>query len=126
MSGFTARPRRTEDDGEKTQRLIAEIDRLLARLSRAAREGKEAFATPESDSRDVAALALINLADLVHRDLPPEIVSTLPPRDVQGLRATRNIAAHNYAALDNGRLWATITVHAPALLLTIRSALIER
>ncbi|KZX20675.1 HepT-like ribonuclease domain-containing protein [Rathayibacter tanaceti] len=125
MNGFSARPRRSDDDGEKTRRLIAEVDRLASRLARAVRDGREAFLTAESDSRDVAALALINLADLVHRDLPHEVVATLPSSDVAGLRATRNIAAHNYGALDSDRLWATVTGHAPRLLATIRSALMR-
>ncbi|KQQ03857.1 MULTISPECIES: HepT-like ribonuclease domain-containing protein [unclassified Rathayibacter] len=122
MSGFSARPRRSGDDVEKTRRLIAEVDHLSSRLARSARDGREAFLAAESDSRDVAALALINLADLVHRNLPDEIVSTLPALDVTGLRATRNIAARNYGALDSDRLWTTVTAHAPTLLATIRSA----
>ncbi|SMH45844.1 hypothetical protein SAMN06295885_2629 [Rathayibacter oskolensis] len=58
------------------------------------------------------------------RDLPTEIVATLPAEDVAGLRTTRSTAAHNDAALDNDRLWATITVHTPALLTSIRAALL--
>jgi hypothetical protein len=126
VSGFSARPRRPDDDDGKTQRLVAEVERLISRMERAARDGRDEFLAADSDGRDIGALALINLADLVHRDLPAEIVSQLPAQDVAGLRATRNIAAHNYAALDNDRLWATITVHAPALLTAIRSALLER
>ena len=126
MSGFSARPRRPEGDDGKTQRLVAEVDRLISRMKRAARDGHDEFLAADSDGRDIGALALINLADLVHRDLPADIVSQLPPQDIVGLRATRSIAAHNYAALDNDRLWATIAVHAPALLSAIRSALLER
>jgi hypothetical protein len=125
VSGFSARPRRPDENEGKTQRLIAEVDRLSARMERAARDGRVEFLAADSDGRDIGALALINLADLVHRDLPPEVVGRLPAQDVAGLRATRNIAAHNYAALDNDRLWATITVHAPALLTALRSALLE-
>lgn len=124
MTGFTVRPR-SDDDGEKRRRLIAEVDRLLSRLSRASRDGRQTFLAEESDSRDIGALALINLADFVLRDVPAEIVSTLPATDVAGLHTTRNIAAHNYAALDNDRLWLTITEHAPALLATIRAALLD-
>lgn len=54
---------------------------------------------------------------------PPEIVAQLPNDAVQGLRRTRNIAAHEYAELDNGRLWLTVRVYAPALVRTIESAL---
>ncbi|MWV29808.1 HepT-like ribonuclease domain-containing protein [Rathayibacter iranicus] len=51
------------------------------------------------------------------------MVARLPAASVEGLRATRNVAAHNYAALDNDRLLATVSVHAPALLTAIRAAL---
>ncbi|OOB91356.1 HepT-like ribonuclease domain-containing protein [Rathayibacter sp. VKM Ac-2630] len=122
---FTARPRRSADDADKRSRLILEADRLLSRLDRAARDGEDEFVRPVSDSRDIGALALITLAEFVHRDLPAAVVAQLPGDAVEGLRATRNIAAHNYSALDNGRLWATVTVHAPALLRTIRAALLD-
>ncbi|PPG68255.1 hypothetical protein C5C31_09930 [Rathayibacter rathayi] len=122
---FTARPRRPADDTGKRSRLILEADRLLSRLDRAARDGEDEFVRPVSDSRDIGALALITLAEFVHRDLPAAVVAQLPGDAVEGLRATRNIAAHNYAALDNERLWATLTVHAPALLRTIRAALLN-
>ncbi len=84
------------------------------------------FLAPESDGYDIGALAIINLADLVIRELPADIVANLPEQTVEGLRATRNIAAHNYAALDNSRLWMTVTVHAPALIVDIEAALRER
>ncbi|AND17376.1 HepT-like ribonuclease domain-containing protein [Rathayibacter tritici] len=122
---FTARPRRPAEDTDKRSRLILEADRLLSRLDRAARDGEDEFIRPVSDSRDIGALALITLAEFVHRDLPAAVVAQLPGDAVEGLRATRNIAAHNYAALDNERLWTTVTVHAPALLHTIRAALLD-
>lgn len=106
--------------------MLAELARLRARLERAAGDGRDAFLSAESDSHDIGALAIINLADLVVRELPDDIVATLPERVIEGLRATRNIAAHNYAALDNSRLWTTVTVHAPALIDEIEAALRTR
>lgn len=121
--GFRARPRREADREASRQRLLAELARLRARFERAARDGREEFLRAESDSHDIGALAIINLADVVARELPDEVVSALPERVVEGLRATRNIAAHNYAALDNTRMWETVTVHAPALIAEIEAAL---
>lgn len=122
-SGFRVQPRREADREASRQRMLAELARLRSRLERAARGGRDDFLLAESDSHDIGALAIINLADLVIRELPDDIVATLPERIVEGLRATRNIAAHNYAALDNGRLWMTVTVHAPALIDEIEAAL---
>jgi hypothetical protein len=122
-TGFRAQPRRAADREASRQRLLAELARLRSRLERAARNGRDDFLLAESDSHDIGALAIINLADLVVRELPDHIVATLPERIVEGLRATRNIAAHNYAALDNSRLWMTVTVHAPALIDDIEAAL---
>ncbi|AZZ57174.1 hypothetical protein C5E08_15575 [Rathayibacter iranicus] len=59
--------------------MLAEADRLLARLERATRDGREEFLRPVSDSRDIGALALINLADFVHRDLPEVSSRDSPP-----------------------------------------------
>ncbi|NRD08664.1 hypothetical protein [Rathayibacter agropyri] len=42
-NGFPARPRRPADFTEKRVRLLAEADRLLARLERAIRDGREEF-----------------------------------------------------------------------------------
>lgn len=122
-SGFRARPRRQADRAEATERLLAELARLRSRLDRAARDGHDGFVAPDSDGFDIGALAIIDLADLVVRELPSDVVAALPERMVEGLRATRNIAAHNYAALDNTRLWMTVTVHAPALIDDIEAAL---
>lgn len=103
--------------------MLAELARLRSRLERAARSGRDDFLLAESDSHDIGALAIINLADLVVRELPDDIVATLPERIVDGLRATRNIAAPSSAALDISRLWMTVTVHAPALIDDIEAAL---
>lgn len=121
--GFRARPRRVADDTAKRERLLAELARVRSRLKRAAEEGIEAFLAVESDSHDIGALAVINLADLVVREMPPDVTATLPAGVIEGLRATRNIAAHNYAALDNSRLWLTVTVSAPALIDELDAAL---
>ncbi|SMH45845.1 hypothetical protein SAMN06295885_2630 [Rathayibacter oskolensis] len=43
MTGFVARPRSDEDDSAKSERLIAEVDRLLSRIARASRDGREEF-----------------------------------------------------------------------------------
>ncbi len=113
-AGFTARPR--TDAGRSvypTEKLLAEITRLRARFARAARDGRDAFVRSDSDSYDIGVLAVIHLADLVNRQLPDGVAATLPPVARDGLRATRNIAAHNYAGLDNARLWDTVTAHAP-------------
>ncbi len=124
---FTARDRQTNEPESLTDRqrdrLLAEIARLRSRLERAARDGKEAFADEQSDAHDIGTLAVIHLADLVHRQLPAEIGETLPRRAFEGLRATRNIAAHNYAGMDNSRLWETVTVAAPELLSLIEGEL---
>lgn len=122
-SGFRARPRHEADGSEHLQRLHAELARLRSRFDRAVRDGREAFLAADSDTYDIAALAVINLADFVARELSPEVAAALPGHVIDGLRATRNIAAHNYAALDNSRLWATVTEHAPALIDDIESAL---
>lgn len=106
--------------------MLLELARLRSRFERAARDGREAFLAVDSDSYDIGALAVINLADLVSRTLPADLAAALPDRALEGLRATRNLAAHNYAALDNARLWATICEHAPALIDLIEVALEER
>jgi uncharacterized protein with HEPN domain len=54
------------------------------------------------------------------------VQAKLPPLARDGLRATRSVAAHNYAELDNSRLWVTLTVHVPALLDVIESELRRR
>jgi hypothetical protein len=120
---FSARPRAHADEVRVTERLISEITRIRARFERATRDGKDAFAGDGSDSYDIGMLAVIHLADLVNRQLPDDIASAIPPVARDGLRATRNIAAHNYAGLDNARLWETVTTHAPALLDAIEAAL---
>ena len=101
---FSARPRSHADEIRVTEKLISELTRIRARFERATRDGKEAFAHDGSDSYDIGMLAVIHLADLVNRQLPDDIASTIPPVARDGLRATRNIAAHNYAGLDNARL----------------------
>jgi len=135
---FTARPRQndtrnglappTSPDNNNlgirsTARLTDEVARLRGRFERAARNGRDAFVRPDSDTYDIGMLAVIHLADLVSRPLPEEIAETLPTIARDGLRATRNIAAQNYAGLDNTRLWETVTTHAPALLDGIDAAL---
>lgn len=120
--GFRARPRR-EPEADRSVRLLEEVDRLRARFARAARDGREAFLVEGSDSYDVGSLAVIQLADFVVRQIPDPIAATLPDDVLEGLRTTRNLAAHNYAALDAGRLWITVTESAPALLDRLESAL---
>jgi hypothetical protein len=120
---FRARPRaEPPEDGRARDRILNELMRLRARFDRAARDGRDAFVGAESDSYDIGMLAVIHLADLVGRELPEEVVVSLPKLARDGLRATRNIAAHNYADLDNDRLWQTVSVHAPALLNAIEVA----
>lgn len=121
--GFHRRPRTVDRDPGTHLRQIAELHRIRERLERAARDGEAAFVADPSDSHDIGTLAIINLADFVARELPPHIVAQLPTDAVQGLRRTRNIAAHAYAELDNGRLWLTVSTFAPALLATIAEAL---
>ncbi|GAA1510937.1 hypothetical protein BJ978_001575 [Agromyces terreus] len=121
---FTARPRAERDDTERSrERLLDEVTRLRLRFERARRDGREAFADADSDAYDIGMLAVIHLADLVARQLPASVAAELPEVAREGLRATRNLAAHNYAALDNLRLWATVSTHAPALLDAIEAAL---
>ncbi|MRG60398.1 DUF86 domain-containing protein [Agromyces sp. CFH 90414] len=123
---FVARPRTQEPEGPAAstrERRLAEVERLRSRFERAARDDVDAFRAPGSDAYDIGMLAVIHLADFVGRDLPSEVIAVLPQRDRDGLRATRNIAAHNYAGLDNTRLWETVTVHGPALLDLIEAEL---
>ena len=124
---FTARTRSEPDGSEGSERsrerLADEVARLRSRFERATRDGRESFADADSDAYDIGMLAVIHLADLVNRQLPVEIAATLPRLARDGLRATRNIAAHNYAGLDNARLWETVSIHAPALLDAIDAAL---
>jgi hypothetical protein len=122
-TGFRARPRSAETSKVDTDRLLAEVARLRSRFARAGRDGRDAFVAEDSDSYDIGMLALIHLADFVARELPDEVASQLPELARDGLRATRNIAAHNYAGLDNARLWITVDEHAPALLDDIEAAL---
>ena len=122
---FTARPRPGSEgtSQRKLERLRLEVVRLRSRFSRAARDGRETFEAVDSDAYDIGMLAIIHLADFVARELPEDVASQLPQLARDGLRATRNIAAHNYAGLDNSRLWQTVTVHAPRLLDQIDAAL---
>lgn len=113
-SGFTARPR--SSPVTDAPRLLAESRRLRSRLARAAESGRQAFVAEHSDAYDIGMLAIIHLADFVTRELPTDIQEVLPETARAGLRATRNIAAHNYAGLDNDRLWSTVSKHAPELL----------
>ena len=124
--GFRARPRSGDIANADTDRLLVEVTRIRSRLSRAARDGRDRFVAVDSDSYDIGMLAVIHLADFVTRELPDDVVSSLPELARDGLRATRNIAAHNYAGLDNARLWNTVTEHAPALLDDIEAALRAR
>ena len=121
--GFRARPRADEPAHHQIERLLEEVTRLRSRFERAARDGRDAFVATGSDSYDVGMLAVIHLADFVTRELPDGVAATVPELARDGLRATRNIAAHNYAGLDNARLWSTVSEHAPALLDEIESAL---
>lgn len=125
-SGFRARPRSGESANIDAERLLVEVARLRSRFARAARDGRDAFIAVGSDSYDVGMLAVIHLADFVTRELPEEITLSLPALARDGLRATRNVAAHNYAGLDNARLWNTVTEHAPALLDDIEAAVRSR
>jgi len=120
---FAARERTPPDGRRRTDRIAAKLARLRSRFDRATRDGRAAFTAPDSDAYDVGLLAVINLADLVTRALPRAIVDALPAADVEGLRATRDIAAHDYAAMDNSRLWITVTESAPRLLDQIERAL---
>ncbi|WP_448006187.1 HepT-like ribonuclease domain-containing protein [Agromyces bauzanensis] len=113
-------------DHKRLERLLEEVARLRSRFERASRDGRDAFVATGSDSYDIGMLAVIHLADFVTRELPDEVAATLPEVARDGLRATRNIAAHNYAGLDNARLWRTVSEHAPALLDDIESALRSR
>lgn len=124
-SSFRARPRRPGDIEKQRARHLAELARLRSRFDRAARDGHAAFLEAESDGYDIGAFAVISLADFVLRELPTAAVGALPPESVDELRATRDIVAHNYAALDNTRLWLTVTEHAPHLLDEIERALNE-
>lgn len=119
---FRARPR-TDGADDAGARLLDEVGRLRSRFERSARDGRDDFIASGSDSYDIGMLALIHLADLVGRELPDDIAAALPTISRDGLRATRNIAAHNYAGLDNSRLWQTVTVHAPTLLDAIEAEL---
>jgi hypothetical protein len=125
-SGFRARPRSGDAPSIDVERMLVEVARLRSRFARAARDGRDAFIAAGSDSYDIGMLAVIHLADFVTRELPEEVALSLPELARDGLRATRNIALHDYAGLDNARLWNTITEHAPALLDDIESALRSR
>ncbi|MEV1129284.1 HepT-like ribonuclease domain-containing protein [Agromyces sp. NPDC049794] len=124
--GFRARPRADASDQHRVERLLDEVARLRSRFERASHDGRETFVASGSDSYDIGMLAVIHLADFVARELPAEVASALPELARDGLRATRNIAAHNYAGLDNARLWSTVNEHAPALLDDIEAALRAR
>ena len=121
--GFTARARSDSADDRAAAKLLAEVERLRGRFARAARDGRESFVSADSDGYDIGMLAVIHLADLVTRQVPADVAATLPPLARDGLRATRNIAAHNYAVLDNIRLWLTVSEHAPTLLDALEAAL---
>lgn len=122
-AGFRARPRVEHAEAARAREsILAELMRLRSRFARASRDGRDAFVGAESDSYDIGMLAVIHLADFVGRKLPEAVVVSLPKVARDGLRATRNIAAHNYAGLDNDRLWQTVSVHAPALLDAIEAA----
>lgn len=121
--GFHARLRAVEPTQHQIERLLEELTRLRSRFDRAARDGRDAFVAPGSDSYDIGMLAVIHLADFVTRELPDEVAAALPGLTRDGLRATRNIAAHNHAGFDNARLWSTVSEHATALLDQIESVL---
>ncbi|WP_136709601.1 hypothetical protein [Agromyces sp. H66] len=125
--GFRARPRADASDHQRRiERLLEEVARLRSRFERVSRDGREAFVASGSDSYDIGMLAVIHLADFVARELPDAIAAALPELARDGLRATRNVAAHNCAGLDNARLWSTVSEHAPALLDDIEAALRAR
>ena len=124
--GFRARPRTDASLETRGERLLEEVARLRSRFERASRDGREAFVASGSDSYDIGMLAVIHLADLVARELPDDVAAALPELARDGLRATRNVAAHNYAGLDSARLWSTVNERAPALLDDIEAALRAR
>ncbi|QIK62636.1 hypothetical protein G7068_04985 [Leucobacter viscericola] len=127
MSGFVARQRVPQEAAEKQIRLadnlLHEVVRLRRRLDRVLSLGYEAFAEPDSDSYDIGSYLVIQLAHLVTQELPGEITDRIAVDDQQGLRAVRNVAAHDYMQMRQALLWETLTVHVPRLLQVIEEAL---
>ena len=79
-----------------------------------------------SDAYDVASANVIRLADLFAQvgQLPAAtaqaLLAGISERDVRGIKATRNVLAHDYANMDDTVFRRTVTRDVPRLLATLR------
>lgn len=92
---------------------IAEIRRFIDYV----RGGIPVNFTSDPGAYGAATTAVIRAASLFERDGFARFLSVTPEDVRDGLRATRNIAAHaGYTTMDDRLFWTTVTVELPDLL----------
>lgn len=110
------------DPGDRIPAILADIARFAVTARRVAERGRDRFVDPDDDDqRRIARSLLIDLSAAADR-LPERFRTAHPEVDWRGIRAVRNVIAHDYDGTDEEILWQAITVQFPAIVAAITAA----
>ncbi|GEM30646.1 DUF86 domain-containing protein [Nocardia neocaledoniensis NBRC 108232] len=111
------------DTSERTARSLRDFLAFSEMGARIVSGGKSAYDSDEI-TRLAAEAVLHRLGESVAR-LPEEFIAAHPEVSWRGVKATRNLVAHNYDAVDHNILWNLLANRLPAEAATVRAILGE-
>ena len=111
---FTRRPRAApETKRVALENFLDSVEAISAFLDQATSGGRDGFRR-NSPAYACGSLAIIRAAALFETDAFSEFVADTPDEVAKALRTMRNIASHSgYRAMNDDRLWVTLTVELP-------------
>ncbi|MEV0333943.1 HepT-like ribonuclease domain-containing protein [Nocardia sp. NPDC050717] len=109
------------DTGERTARSLRDFLAFSEMGARIVSGGRSAYDSDEI-TRLAAEAVLHRLGESVAR-LPEEFIAAHPEVSWRGVKATRNLVAHNYDAVDHNILWNLLANRLPAEAAAVREIL---
>ena len=93
--------------------ILTDISRFAATAKRVVSRGWATFSDPDNDDqRRIARSLVVDLSTAASR-LPQSFRELHPSIDWPGIRATRNLIAHDYDGTDEAVLWRALTTEFP-------------
>ncbi|MGY0502152.1 HepT-like ribonuclease domain-containing protein [Nocardia sp. FBN12] len=111
------------DAGERTVKSLQDFLAFSEMAARIVSGGKAAYDSDEI-TRLAAEAVLHRLGESVAR-LPAEFVASHPEVSWRGVKATRNLVAHNYDVVDHTILWNLLANRLPGKAALVRQLLAD-
>ncbi|MFD3511069.1 DUF86 domain-containing protein [Nocardia sp. NPDC058666] len=109
--------------GDRTVKSLRDFLAFSEMAARIVSGGKAAYDSDEI-TRLAAEAVLHRLGESVAR-LPAEFIAAHPEVSWRGVKATRNLVAHNYDAVDHTILWNLLATRLPKEAAGVREILLE-